>query len=150
MRGCDRFGEEISAYLDGELSPSSRAKFDAHLPGCDACGSGLAAQRTLGATLVALPRVEPSPQFEARFWARLARDDRRPAWRLRRLAPLAWGVGAALVVALAISIPSRGPEIAPADWDLVVDADFELFAAEDQDLIAALDVLEAWDGSEDI
>lgn len=34
---CGAVLEQLSAYLDGELSPEARARIDAHLAGCDVC-----------------------------------------------------------------------------------------------------------------
>jgi hypothetical protein len=41
------------------------------------------------------------------------------------------------------------PALPHADWELLADAEgFELVLSEDPALLAALDVLEAWDGTE--
>lgn len=42
---CDISPEILGAYHDGELSPSQRAEFEAHLAGCTACMAELAQLR---------------------------------------------------------------------------------------------------------
>ena len=34
---CQELVELVTAYLDGVLPPADRARFDAHLAGCDGC-----------------------------------------------------------------------------------------------------------------
>ncbi len=51
----ERQREQLSAYLDGELSPAERAALERHLPTCAQCQTELAALRRVRATLAALP-----------------------------------------------------------------------------------------------
>jgi hypothetical protein len=100
-----------------------------------------------------LPRLEPSAQFEAGFWARLAREKEQAGWRasLRRLRPAGWLVGAGAAAALALLLTLGDPALPEQDWDIVADAErFDLLREGDLELLSALDVLEAWDGTEDI
>jgi hypothetical protein len=100
-----------------------------------------------------LPRLEPSAQFEAGFWARLAREKDRAGWSasLRRLRPAGWLVGAGVAAALALLLTLGDPALPEQDWDIVADAErFDLLREGDLELLSALDVLEAWDGTEDI
>ena len=156
MNGCESFGPEIGAYLDGELPGAERSALEAHLPDCTSCQDALAEQRQLLAALAELPQVEPGPQFEARFWARLARSG--PAaggsgaagWRSRWLW-LPGGLAAALVVVLALLLSSGSGELLEEDWEIVSDPErFELLASEDLDLLRELEFLETWDGSAEI
>ena len=89
MTACEREREQIGALLDGELEAGERAALEAHLADCAGCRQALEDQRQLAAAFAALPAVEPAPDFEARFWARIAREADAPkgfAARLRRLA----------------------------------------------------------------
>jgi anti-sigma factor RsiW len=161
---CKRDGEEISAYLDGELDAAARTELESHLDSCAACRAQLAAQKKLGDMFAALPEVTPSGDFEARFWARVAREaDGEPslAERVRayfsppRMLALAGALAAALVFALALprSTTTESPgetaavrKVADPDVKIVRSArDFELMRDPDMDTIADVDVLEAWD-----
>jgi anti-sigma factor RsiW len=160
VTGCPRFGEELSAYRDGELEPGARSAFEAHLGDCPACQTALGSLSWLDEQLAGLPAIQASPQFEARFWARLARAQEPTGWRgaLARLArswrsewSLPSAAAAALALAALIALQLGRPEPVDADWDLAADAEgFELVLTEDVDLLVTLDVLEEWDGSEEI
>lgn len=172
MNGCSRFGEDVSAHRDGELTGEARSAFDAHLPACDACRSALDLLEQLDRELDAMPRPEPPADFERRFWERIEqleapaqevpRSGRVRAWlealrsnvsaptRVEWLVPA--GAAAALAIALLVAFP-RTQEPAPVDrdWALASDADgFELVLAEDPELFRDLELLEVWDGLEEI
>jgi RNA polymerase sigma-70 factor (ECF subfamily) len=97
-------GEDLVAYVDGELLGSARARFDDHVATCLTCRREAERLAKLRALVSDLPRIEPSAEFEAHMWRRMARETsggqrrRRPdAWR--------WAVpvlAAAAVVALAL------------------------------------------------
>jgi anti-sigma factor RsiW len=157
MSECKRDQEAIAAYVDGELDTSARAELESHLETCAACRERVAAQRRLGELFAALPEVTPSGDFEARFWARVARErDRAPAGFAARLGALlslraAFAIAAATAAALVFAVAlSRMPGTPAAKLDpdvrIVSDAeDFELLQDPDMDTIADVDVLEAWD-----
>ncbi len=161
---CKRDREEISAYLDGELAPAARTELESHLDSCAECAAQLAAQRKLGDMFAALPAVTPAGDFEARFWARIAREaDREPtlAERLRayfspgRMLALAGAAALALVFALGLprstTVESAAETVAErkvADPDVKIvrsARDFELMRDPDMEAIADVDALEAWD-----
>lgn len=153
---CKRDKAAIAAYVDGELESSARAELESHLEACAPCRELVAAQRRLGEMFAALPEVTPPGDFEARFWARIARErDAQPtgfAARVRELfsprRALALGAAAVVALALAIALPRAPTESAKPDPDvrIVTNAtDFELLQDPDQDEIADVDVLEAWD-----
>jgi len=148
MNCAERHGA-LLAYLDGELSSTERAELQAHLEGCAACHSALEAERRLSGALASLSAVEPPRDFEARFWARIARERDAPVgWRerlfSRRLA-LAFGGAAAAVVATVLAL--RGPTEPDVDLQIVANSeDYELLEDPDLDLIEVVDVLEELDG----
>ena len=150
---CVERRAELVAYVDGQLAPAERAELETHLAGCATCQSALAAERGLSGMLGALPAVRPSPDFEARFWARIAREqDARPGWLARLFTRrLALGLGGAAVAALAVVLALRGrtdPE-ADADWPIVANAeDYELLEDPDLRLIEVLETLEAEPGDQ--
>ncbi|MBI5069241.1 MAG: zf-HC2 domain-containing protein [Deltaproteobacteria bacterium] len=95
-------GENLTAFLDGALSPAEREEALHHLAGCAACRAEEARLRGALAALAALPLPpEPSPAFEQRFHARLARQrSERRGW-LARL-PARWVLPAAAACAAAV------------------------------------------------
>jgi anti-sigma factor RsiW len=145
--------EDLTAFLDGALPPARREAVARHLEACGACR---AERDRLGAALAALSRLpappEPSPGFEARLAARLAREG-RPGL-LARLAGLRWAVAApaaglaaaAIVAAIAIRQHRSAEEVIAANLEFL--ADYEIAAslgdvetAEDADVVLALDQL---------
>jgi anti-sigma factor RsiW len=77
---CQQVVELVTEYLDGVMEPRRRARFEAHLGGCDGCTNYLEQFRT---TLVVVGRLDasdvPAPVMDElltafRGWA----DDRGP------------------------------------------------------------------------
>jgi anti-sigma factor RsiW len=74
---CRELVELVTEYLEGTLGPQDRARFDAHIAGCDACTAYLEQMRQ---TLRALGRIpEESISVEAREELLVAFRDWRPA-----------------------------------------------------------------------
>jgi anti-sigma factor RsiW len=149
---CADRREALLAYLEQELGSTERADLEAHLAGCEACRLALEAERRLSGALASLPAVEPSRDFEARFWARIAREKDAPVgWRRRlftwRLA-LALGGAAAAVVAVVLAV--RAPSEPDVDLQIVAnsDEDYEILEDPDLDVIEVSDVLEQLDGDQ--
>jgi len=103
-------GEELTALLDGALPAAERERAVAHLAGCAPCRTAEARLRGALAALSSLPPPpEPSPTFEQRFHARLARERSRPRGWLPRL-PWRWVLPAAAAcaaAALAVGVDLR-------------------------------------------
>ncbi len=100
----------LAGYVDGTLTEKERAVVESHLTTCETCREEVALARAAIPALAAIPD-EPVPLgvvgpvlAEAR-----RRDERRIGSRLGRLQ---WGLGlaaaAALVVALAVTLPNLG------------------------------------------
>jgi anti-sigma-K factor RskA len=151
---CQRDPEYIAAYVDGELGPAERADVETHLAACAPCRELAAAEQRLGELFAALEPVEPPGDFEARFWARIAREReaaRKPSawawlWSARWLSV---GVGAA-ALALLLLLPRMGGDpmriVPEADAPIVANSDdFDLVQDPDMDAISEVDVLENWD-----
>ena len=51
---CQQVVELVTEYLDGVMEPARRARFEAHLAGCDGCTAYLAQFRT---TLAVVGRI---------------------------------------------------------------------------------------------
>jgi hypothetical protein len=64
---------------------------------------------------------------------------------------LAVGLGGAAAVAAAALLLGRAPADPDPDWLIVVDSDgYEILQEGELELLDVLEILEAWDGSEDI
>ncbi|HTO08092.1 MAG TPA: zf-HC2 domain-containing protein [Myxococcota bacterium] len=160
---CKRDREEIAAYVDGELAGEARAELESHLSACAACRAEVAAQERLAHAFATLPEVTPAGDFEARFWARVAREGEARESRWKRWFGWRNILGAALVTAVALllflPLPERpagdqGPLRLPLAAHAKVDPDvkivsnpkdFELLQDPDIDAISEVDVLEDWD-----
>lgn len=57
---ADLFTNQLSAYLDGELDPPARARFEAHLAGCPECSAALADLRAIVTAAPFHPGREPA------------------------------------------------------------------------------------------
>jgi anti-sigma factor RsiW len=53
--------EQLSAYLDGEVAPTARARLEAHLAGCPECAGRKEALARAAQAVATLPAVSPSP-----------------------------------------------------------------------------------------
>jgi anti-sigma factor RsiW len=159
---CKRDREEIAAYVDQELAGEARAAFESHLEGCVSCRAEVAAQQRLAQAFAALPEVTPPGDFEARFWARVAREQDAGArgWLRWFSWGRALGLAAVAAVALLLFLPlperpiadrvlhGRAAITAKADPDVKIVSnpkDFELLKDPDIDAISEVDVLEDWD-----
>ena len=148
---CAERRAALVAYLDEELGPAERAELETHLAGCEACRAALAAERRLSGALASLHPVVPPRDFEARFWARIARERDAPVGWLGRLLSrrLALGLGGAAAAAVALVLALRGPTEPDIDLQIVANGeDFELLEDPDLDLIEVVDKLEGWDGDQ--
>lgn len=64
---CDEFVELVTAYLDGSLTPTDRARFDEHLLECDGCENYLQQFRATMASLGTIGDEQIEPTFRARL-----------------------------------------------------------------------------------
>jgi anti-sigma factor RsiW len=141
----------VDAYLDGELEQAEREEFERELARSPELRRALDARREVDQAIRSLPRAELSPQFEARFRARVARAREGGGWRerlARSVRELGWAVATPLAVA-AILLLIGNPGRHDPDMQLLGDPDaLELVMEEDPEFLFALDVLERWSGRE--
>ncbi len=112
----------------------------------DARDENAEAFRALDRALSRLPRIEPSPTFEARFRARLARESQaarpRASFLRRVLLERPWLAPALGLAALALLVSRGEPALPEADWRLLTDGEgFEVALAAEPELLAALDAV---------
>jgi len=87
-------------YCAGTLDPDRALEFEKHSAECAECGRQVASQRALWQTLDQWTPAEISPDFDARLYARIAREDAAPLWKKW----LVWGWKPALVTAAGAAI----------------------------------------------
>lgn len=84
MKNCQDIQPELSAYVDGELTPPQRAEIETHVASCPRCQRDLAELKALAAGMTALPKLQPAPRFLAEVRRKIAQG-REPAesipWR---------------------------------------------------------------------
>jgi putative zinc finger protein len=100
--------EQLSAYIDGELTAAERAGLEAHLPGCDECRASLDALRMTLADLRTLPEETPSEQDSWALRTAIARA-RKPSKRWQRYVVAAGSV-AAVAIAFVAFVNRPGSE----------------------------------------
>lgn len=124
----------MSAHLDDETlsAVADGAETHPHVAQCSECRARVQQFQSLSALLEVDEDVAPSPGFEARVFAQIAAERPRRFW-VEWLAP-AFGAAMAIVVALTID---RTPH------------PDELFIAENQEMLAEMDMLTMLDGVED-
>lgn len=71
MRHRDEFTDQLSAYLDHELSPAERGRVEAHLSGCAECRAVLADLRAIVAAAPLYEGAHPSSDLWPALAARL-------------------------------------------------------------------------------
>jgi anti-sigma factor RsiW len=147
--------EHLTAYVDDELAPADRARFEGHLGTCAVCPGELALLRRALPPLRALPRLEPSADLRRRvltnltparpsFWERLA---------LGWAAPLGSLAASVAVFGLVLSIGHRGAVSGGGDDELGLARNLELMenltvvasadlSDEDLEVVAQLDELD--------
>ncbi len=147
--------EDLSALLDGELSPERESELRARIAGEPALAARLAELEGVDGALRAMPTEAPSEELRASLRVSLEGEGTVPADRLRslgdrrRLAP-GWiggalAAAAALALYLAVSSGSDfgfGPEPARIADSLADATDEEIGIALEYETLADLDVIE--------
>jgi anti-sigma factor RsiW len=152
--------DELTAYVDAELSPTETQRVRTHLLGCAQCRATEALLRRTLSSLEALPAFEPSLALRRNVLARLDSlplplSERFRGWlRPGVLLPSAAGLLAASVVALFLA-GSGGQKSLPAEladgsaldvaMNYEVVADYEVLgldSPDDVDVVAHLNELE--------
>jgi hypothetical protein len=79
MKECDIIQPELSAYLDGELTPHRREQVEEHFAACPRCQEALAELKILAAGVAELPKLPAPPRFLADVRRKIAGGSRPKA-----------------------------------------------------------------------
>ncbi len=114
MKDCRNIRGELSAYLDGELTPPQRTEVETHLASCAHCQRELVELKTLVTGVAALPKLQPTPRFLAEVRRKIASDGKPGAltWQDYVFRPLWLKIPlevAALIVIAGLVIRSGHP-----------------------------------------
>jgi hypothetical protein len=115
MTNCREIQRELSAYLDGELTPSLRAEVETHLTSCARCRQEFSEMKMLATGVGALPTLKPAPRFLAEVRRKIAHAEKpgsmtwqdyvfRPFWLKIPLE------AAALIVIIGLVMRSEHPQ----------------------------------------
>ena len=129
--------EILLEYCAGTLDPDRALEFEKHAAECAECGRQVASQRALWQTLDQWTPAEISPDFDARLYARIAREEAAPLWKkwfVRGWKPalVTAAAGAAIVIGLFVRQPPP-----PSRTDMM-DIDQVEHALEDLDMLTPL------------
>ena len=92
--------EQLSAYIDGELTGTDRDDLEQHLTGCSDCSVTVRALRATLADMRALPAPVPSEQDQWALRSAISKARKRPA-KLYRFAIATSGVAAVAIAIVA-------------------------------------------------
>lgn len=147
--------DELTAYVDGEMSAVEAARVRTHLTSCAPCRATEALLRRTVTELAALPAFEPSPGLRRRVLAQVESLPRPWTERFRRwlrpavLAPAGVALATAVVVAvvvgqrLVVQRAERGMELAVAEhYELLSDYEVVGVSRDDLDVVEHLDELQ--------
>jgi len=143
--------EDLTAYVDGELSMVEAARVRSHLAACAGCQQTEALLRRTMAEVAMLPAYEPSPALRRRVLAEVEALPRPWSERVRRwlspgaLAPAGVALAAAAVVAVVVgqrTAAERRQELAVAEnYELLTDYELVGLAPGDLEVVEHLDQL---------
>lgn len=161
---CSEVKKLIPIYLDGELEADEHQRVQSHLDTCADCRREARAIQGAWEMAGELEDIQPDPNFQTRFWARVAEEtswqeklliDIKALFFNRRLVPALAAAGLILCVSLVATykyFPTSQPngfvaEFSDADLDMVDNIDlaenFDLIR--DIDLISDLEIIENLD-----
>jgi len=75
MKGCSKFGEQLSAYIDRELGSDEAGQIEEHLKTCTQCCSALDDLRKTVAHLGSLDQADAPPWLTQRVMTRIKAED---------------------------------------------------------------------------
>ena len=151
-KGCAALEKNLIAYLDGRAQPAVRHSVEKHLAACASCSLRAEEFRALSQVLDDLPVIDPSLEFDAALFTRLAAEPaRRSFWDWMPSPRLAFAVTALVVMSVWLSSMPRhvaSPSVAtlaPPAAQVAPESDFgmirDLSVLENYDVVSKFDAL---------
>jgi anti-sigma factor RsiW len=107
----DCSAELIVGYGARTLDPDATAAFENHIRFCDDCRQAAALQAAVWTALDEWPHTPVPPDFDQRFFQRIAQEKNRGRWLWRVLLPAAACIALASLLLLPHPKPVPGPPI---------------------------------------
>ncbi|MFQ6067455.1 MAG: anti-sigma factor family protein [bacterium] len=96
---CKKIKRKLGSFLDKELEKKERISVKQHLKQCLHCGEEAKILSQIQSSLKEWKDIEPSPDFEANFWKKLALEkEKGPSFRWLHLLPRPIIIALALVI----------------------------------------------------
>ena len=148
LQHCASYSEDLSALLDGELSPEREAEVRAHASDCERCRAQLEAFGSVDRALQGAPVPPLSGDLRARLQQRIDADDADPApvidlsaRRRRRARAVGAGLAVAASLAVYVAVTNRAPTPAPTETPEVLAMDLEAFSDEELAVVMEYDTI---------
>jgi hypothetical protein len=109
---CNEIDDLIHSYLDEELTPDVRGRFEHHLAWCARCRAAVRAMQQTISLIEGLVPASPPPHFDDPILASLGLERRRlalPAWLVSRPARtrVAWALAALVLLTAPLLVVSH-------------------------------------------
>jgi len=143
------FLKKLSLYIDRELPENQADHVRQHIVTCHECQQALEKWQFADHMIAGLEPIEPSAQFEQKFWEKInsLKDKRRKRWSFLNsgiwgLRPALAAAAAAVIVVAGITyyVESSSPQL--TSEDLTISENLEFYS--DLDMLSHLDMLEHW------
>ena len=145
-----RNGALLSAFLDGELDNAQMQQILKHLDSCSPCRERLAALVATDKMIQEADGIEPSADFERKFWRNVSELEQRQAtFALKQWLQPGWRPAIAISLAAGIAfgiMMLTGPKQDVSLEEMFLADNIEFL--EDYDIIRNLDILKNWDALE--
>ena len=158
-RDCKKIQNDLTAYLDGELTEKQARLVSGHLKTCPLCRQEIETLRQSLALVLEWKEIEPSADFDRVFWKKVAayeeRQSRKPgifslAWSLLTANYIATPVALALLLLITFFQSKTPQELGLQDKYMIMHTDLFLNmdvidkkeALENFEVIEVLDELE--------
>ncbi|MBW2412386.1 MAG: zf-HC2 domain-containing protein [Deltaproteobacteria bacterium] len=161
---CSEIKKRIPEFLDAQLDPDEHQRVQSHLETCTECGREARAIQRAWELVGELDDIQPDPNFETRFWARIAEQtswqdkffgEIRALFLNRRLLPALAAAGLILCISVVATYKylqtSQSDnfmvEFSGADLDMVDNIELveNLDLIRDLDLLSDLEIIEDLD-----